>query len=420
VLLAGLSDATVLTAMGPQLPTALVSALLQAARRGGIRLTLMVADLRGRWEFIDDDAVADVAAGQLVLLALAGGIPRRLAGLVGYLPVSLWDVDRLIATGTLPVSIFVMRVGAGDAHRWATYGDMIGYSPSALDVADRVGFEVVPHPRIHPGAGGVPMGRADVVVHGTYTPPERAPARPATREQHAVGRRAAELVPDGATLQVGVGNVPAAVVAHLAGKTDLGVHSGILPGELQPLIASGVITGRRKTVQPGHHVATGLLGGDARAWGADVLLAPVSQTHHPAMLLEHENLWAINSALEVDLAGQVNAEYAGSDKVASGGGQIDFFRAAHASPGGASVVALPARTGSGASRIVPQLDHPVTTPGGDVDFVVTEYGVARLRGQTAHGRAQALIEVAHPKDRPLLREAAAGPVPRPPQGAPDG
>ena len=410
-LLAGLSEATVLAAMTPQLPTALVSAVLSSARRHDVQLTLMVADLTGRWDFLDDEAKSDAAAGRLGLLALAGAVPRHLEGLVGHLPVSLWDVDRLIGTATLPVDVFLARVGAGDRPGWASYGDMVGYSPSALDVAGKVAFEVTPHPQIHPGAGGIPMSRADVVVYGAYAPPDLAAGRPLTREQHCVARRVAELIPDGATLQIGVGAVPTAAIGGLTGKVDLGMHSGILAGELQPLIAGGVITGRLKTSQRGHHVATGLLGGDPTAWGGDVLLAPISRTHHPARLLEHENLWAINSALEVDLAGQVNAEYAGDRKAASGGGQIDFVRAAHASSRGAAVIALPARAGSGAARIVPRLAHPVTTTGGDVDYVVTEHGVARLAGLSAEQRSQALIDVAHPDDRPLLRAAAAAEAP---------
>ncbi len=404
-LLAGLTHADVLAAMSPQLPTALVAALLRTARRRDVTVTLRIADLTGRWAFIDDPALADIASRRLRLVALAGAVPGRLAGLVDHLAVSLWDIDRLISGGRLPVDVFVERVGFTGERDRLSHGDMLGFSTSALNVAARVGFEVAPRPRRHCGDEGIPAGRADVMIRTEplgMSPGPRAPSP----VQQAIGRHLAALVPDGATLQLGLGGAPAAAISHLIDKVDLGLHSGILPGEVQGLIARGVITGRRKTRQSGQHVATGLLGGQPGAWGSGVLLEPLAQTHHPGRLLEHENLWAINSAFEVDLTGQANAEYVGETRIASGAGQIDFARAAHASPAGASVIALPARSSSGAPRIIGCLTHPVTLGGSDVDFVVTEYGVAQLRGRTADERGWALTQVAHPQDRRRLGAAA--------------
>ena len=406
-LLDGLSEATVLAAMSPQLPEALLSALLRAARSRDVRLTLITADLSGQWAFLDDEALADAASNRLHLVALAGNVARHLARLVDHLPVSLWDADRLIANGALSVDVFVARVRASADPKLVSYGDMIGYSASALEVARRVGFEVAGQLHAHDGTGGIPLERADVITPAEHRAPARSAARVPTAEQRAVAGRVAGLVPDGATLQLGVGAVPVATVEHLGTKADLGLHSGVLPGQVQELIANGVATGARKTHQRGQHVATGTFGGDSNAWGGDVRLGPISQTHHPARLLEHENLWAINSAFEIDLAGQANAEFADGAHVASGAGQIDFARAAHASPRGASVLALPARARTGASRIVPRTGHPITTPASDIDYVVTEYGVARLHELTAEERSHALIEIAHPDDRPQLRAAVA-------------
>jgi acyl-CoA hydrolase len=199
----------------------------------------------------------------------------------------------------------------------------------------------------------------------------------------------------------------------LAGKRALGLHSGILSQPLQDLLRAGVITGTSKTLDPGLHVATGVLddgSDDARSnWGPGVTLQPVTLTHAPARLLRQERLWAVNSAFEVDLAGQPNAEFVGGLRIASGGGQADFVRAAHNSLGGAAVLALPARTSAGRSRIVAHLSppHVPTSPGSDVDVVVTEYGAAHLRGKTARQRALALISIAHPEDRAILEQALA-------------
>jgi acyl-CoA hydrolase len=185
------------------------------------------------------------------------------------------------------------------------------------------------------------------------------------------------------------------------------MHSGIFVPSLCPLIANGTITGNAKSCDAGLHVATGILDpGGARMpdWGRATELRPVRMTHAPATLLNQERLWAINSAFEVDLAGQVNAEFAEGLRIASGGGLADFACAAHASEGGASVVAVPSQTRDGKSRIVAGFGRatPATLPGAAVDYVVTEHGIAALRGKSVKEREQALIEVAHPAHRPAL------------------
>jgi acyl-CoA hydrolase len=395
--------------MTPQQPDGLLRALLQEARRRDIRLTLLLADLTGSFPFLDENDAADVASGRVTLVSLAGGIPRRWAGAVDHLPLSLWDVDRTLAAGGLAVDVVVVIVTPGLRPGSVSLGDMVGYMPSALAGDSAVGFEVRPG-RTFPGCPGVPLDRADVIVE-TDGPP-LATTRPrggGGPAQEAIGRHVAALIPDGATLQLGLGSIPGAVAKNLGGKRELGLHSGILAASLRPLIDSGVVTGRRKNVERGKHVATGLLDGAAPGsywdWGDGVELQPISLTHAPDRLLRHERLWAVNSAFEVDLAGQVNAEYAGGARIASGGGQVDFVRAAHASPGGAAVIALPARTKDGRSRIVARLSPPAasTSPASDIDFVVTEHGIARLAGRTASERAQAMVAVAHPDDRVELR-----------------
>ncbi|GES19992.1 acetyl-CoA hydrolase [Acrocarpospora pleiomorpha] len=403
-LMSGLAEPVVLAAMSPQLPESLVTALIREARTSRRRLTLLIADLSGAWAFIDDDAMPDVTAGTLRLVTVGGGVPRRLARHADFIPNSLWDFDRLIRSGDLGFDIFVERVGLTTDPDHVTHGDMIGFSDAALATRARVGFEVARHAFPYPGAGGVPLRRAAQVIAAAPLVAPRPSAQP-DAVQRLIADHVAALVPDGATLQLGLGMIPNAVIHALSGKSHLGIHSGILPGELQALLASGAVTGSRKGRDRGRHVATGILGGDPRGWGADVLLRPVTETHDPLRLRELDSLWAINSAFEIDLAGQVNAEHVNGSRVANGGGQTDFMRAAHANSGGAAVLALPARSRSGVSRIVGYLPagHTVTTSGSDVDFVVTEHGTADFRGRSADERARALIGIAHPDDRPGLR-----------------
>jgi 4-hydroxybutyrate CoA-transferase len=405
-LLAGLTEAVVLAGMWPQQPDALLAGLIDRARRDDVTLTVLFADLEGSLAFLDERAERDLVEGRLRLVSVAGTLPRRLSRFVDYVPQSLWDVDRLIGSGILRVDVVVARVVAeGPTASTAALGDMVGYTPAALGTDARVGLEVVVGAA--PGNGvTVPLARADVVMPGQPRPERARPT--ASTEQAAIGRAVAALVPDGATLQLGLGAVPEATVPYLAGKSDLGLHSGILTPAVGELIVDGTMTGRRKTRDPGLHVATGILDrGSTRYEGLS--LRPVSETHAPGVLLATERLWAINSAFEIDLAGQANAEFVGGVRVASGGGQADFVRGAHASLDGAAVLALPARSRRGQARVVAELSapHVPTSPGSEIDIVVTEHGTADLRGRTAGERATALIAVAHPEDREALRRALA-------------
>lgn len=412
--LSGRTSATVLAAMSPQQPDALIRAVLVAARRRDVDLTLMFADLYGTFAFLDDEAERDIKEGRLHLISLAGSINRRWSNVTDYLPYSLWDIDRMLATGTRPVDLVVARMAAGAHNDYADYGDMIGYTASALATNAKAIFEVIDQPSRKPfrNSQSVSLRRADIVLHAqpSIAGSQRATATEASAEQREIGRLVASLIPDEATLQLGLGSVAEAVVPWLEGKRNLGLHSGILPPSLNALIKSGVITGTAKSRDAGLAVATGVFGTPGKTseeWDESVALQPISATHNPRILSEHNRLWAINSALEVDLAGQVNVEFVDGVRFASGGGQSDFVRAGHISEGGASVIALPSRTRHGRSRLVPRLPSNClpNLAGQDVDFVVTEHGAARLRGLSAVEKANALIAVAHPDDRSSLRKA---------------
>jgi 4-hydroxybutyrate CoA-transferase len=246
---------------------------------------------------------------------------------------------------------------------------------------------------------------------GSPGPPASA-QRAADEVRDRIAANLARIVPPDATLQVGIGSVAEALIGALAGRAGIGLHSGILPSALRARLAAGDFTGSGKTVDPGLAVSTGLApDAGAEPWPASLRLRPIIETHSHEALARHDRLWAINSAFSVDLGGQVNAEWVGGLKVACGAGQLDFARAAHASPGGASVIALPACTSQGRSRIVTRLDTvgAVTTLASEVDYVVTEYGVAPLTGCTLGERARALAAVTHPDYRAaLLAQLEAG------------
>ena len=249
----------------------------------------------------------------------------------------------------------------------------------------------------------------DVIVAVSRAPAEY-PARAPRDIEDAIAGHVASLVPDGATIQLGVGSMPSAVARRLRGHRDLGVHSGLITDAVAELIEAGVVTGACKSVDRGL-VVTGFLIGTQRlvklaAASSAITLRDTRYTHDPAVLATQTKLTAINSATEVDLTGQVNAETAGGQYVGAVGGAADFARAAARSPGGVPIIALPSTAGA-ASRIVAQLSGPVTLARADTGVIVTEYGVADLRGLTLAQRRERMIAIAHPDHRNALAAAAA-------------
>jgi 4-hydroxybutyrate CoA-transferase len=402
---------TVLAAMSPQQPDVLLGSLVAVARNRSIALTLLVADLAGAYAFLDEAGHEDVRAGRVQLVALAGAVPRALSPFAGHFPSTLWEIDRDLGDGTIPFDVFVARVEGNPHGDEAGIGSMVGYTPTAIASDAVVGLEVVPPMLGLPETAPLALGRAEVVLAteggARVARSPRAPSAAASR----IAELVASLVPDGATVQLGLGAVPDAVVPHLAGKRDLGIHSGILPGSIRGLLASPHVTGARKSRDAGWHVATGVLDdGTDGPWAPNVRLDPISRTHDPRLLAEQERFWAINSAFEIDLAGNVNAEYIAGARIASAGGQLDFFRAGHASTGGASVLALPSRARDGTPRIchrLPSADLSTSTSA-VLDYVVTEHGVAELVRATDDERVERLIAIAHPEDRQALAASRGG------------
>ena len=253
--------------------------------------------------------------------------------------------------------------------------------------------------------------RIDHLVETDAPPCELAPARVSETEVR-IGAEVAAVIADGATIQTGIGALPDAVLAALSGHRDLGIHSGMIGDRAVDLIEAGAVTNARKEADRGVTV-TGVLFGTARLnhfadRNAAVRVVDIACSHGAASLSRLGRFTAVNSAIEVDLTGQVNAEVARGRYAGAVGGQPDFVRAALASPGGRSIIALPSTAGSGAvSRIVASLSGPVTGPRCDADLVVTEWGVAALRGRTLAERRRAMLAIADPKFRDAIARAAA-------------
>jgi acyl-CoA hydrolase len=266
-------------------------------------------------------------------------------------------------------------------------------------------------PRTH-GDGLIHLNQIDVFVEVDDPLPE-IPGPELTEVERAIGRHCAELIEDGATLQLGIGAIPDAVLSALDGHQDLGIHTEMFSDGAIDLIRSGVINGRRKRTHPGKVVASFVMGSrrlyDFIDDNPQVVLLDVAYTNDTAVIRRNPRVTAINSAIEVDLTGQVCADSIGTRQYSGVGGQMDFIRGAALSAGGRPIIALPSVTRGGESRIVGYLKTgaSVVSTRAHIHYVVTEHGVANLYGKNLHQRARALVDVAHPDHREQLEREAA-------------
>jgi acyl-CoA hydrolase len=258
----------------------------------------------------------------------------------------------------------------------------------------------------------VPASKIHVAVHVSRAPVQ-VPAAKIGATDEAIARHAAKYFEDGSVIQTGVGAVPDAILRLLHDRKDLGVHSGMLGDGLVELVEAGVVTNARKEIDAGVSINGALIGTkrlyDFAHRNPRIRMCATTYTHNAAVLAQLTKLMTINSALEVDLTGQVNAEQSGAAYMGGTGGQVDFVRAGSRSLGGHSIIALSATAKDGAvSRICVNLSGPVTTARSDVDVIVTEFGAAELKGQTLAERTRRLIAIAHPDFREELDRAAQG------------
>lgn len=330
-----------------------------------------------------------------------------------YTPCFFSEVPRLFKSNLLPVDVALIQITPPDANGYCSLGVSADYTLAAAECAKTVIAQV--NSQV-PWTGGakIAIDRISCIVEKDEALIELQPPKIGEVEKQ-IGENVASLIPNGATLQLGIGAIPDAVLRFLHDKKDLGIHSEMFSDGVVFLAEAGVITNRQKTINPGKFIATMLMGTrklyDFVDRNPNVEVLPVDYVNDPYIIGQHDNMISINSAIQVDLMGQVNAEMIGNRQFSGIGGQVDFVRGASRSAGGKSIIALPATAAGGKiSRICCELDRgaAVSTSRNDVQYVVTEYGVANLRGKSLHERAHSLIAIAHPNFRQaLLAEAQA-------------
>ncbi|GAA2734309.1 acetyl-CoA hydrolase/transferase family protein [Actinocorallia aurantiaca] len=328
---------------------------------------------------------------------------------LSVIPCHVSQVGPMIEAGILGCDAALVQVSPADEDGNHSFGLISDYVRAAVAKARVVIAEVNDQvPYTHGEL--LPAAEIDCAVHISRPPVEVPPARIGETDQ-AIAEYAAAYIEDGSVLQTGVGAVPDAILRLLHDRRDLGVHSGMLGDGLVELVEAGVVTNARKNIDRGISINGALIGTRRLYEFADrnpqVRMCATSYTHDPAVLARLDRLVTVNSAMEVDLTGQVNAEQSGPSYLGGTGGQVDFVRAGARSRGGHAIIALPATAKGGTiSRITASLSGPVTTARSDVDVIVTEFGAAELKGRTLAERSRRLIAVAHPDFREDLEREA--------------
>jgi acetyl-CoA hydrolase len=334
-------------------------------------------------------------------------------GRADYVPVFLSEIPRLINSGLLPVDVALIHVSPPDEHGFCSFGVGVECTKAAAEKARTVVALVNRRMPRALGDSFIHVSRLSHVVEVDRPVVELPQGSGISDVSRAIGGHVAELIEDGATLQMGIGEIPDAVLLFLKEKRNLGIHTEMFSDGVVDLFESGVITGEAKTLHRGKIVASFVLGTkkcfDFLDNNPFVECHPSDYVNDPFVIAQNEKMVAINSAISVDLTGQVNSDSIGKRVYSGFGGQVDFIRGAARSKGGRPVIALPATAQGGRlSRIVDTLEEGagVVTSRADVHYVVTEYGIAHLYGKSLRERAQALIAVAHPDFREDLRAAA--------------
>ncbi len=330
------------------------------------------------------------------------------AGLADFTPVFLSDIPNLFTTGRLLLDVAVIHVSPPDEHGYCSYGVEVGVTKSAAETAGLVIAEINPNMPRTLGDSFIHVSQIDHFIEVNYQLPE-IHAEPPSPVQDKIASYIAELIPDAATLQTGIGGIPDAVLRRLTDHKNLGIHTELFSDGVMEMIEAGVITNASKTLHPGKVVAGFVLGTrDLYRYIHDnpvFELHPTEYVNDPFIIAKNDRMISINSALEVDLTGQVCADSIGTQFYSGVGGQVDFVRGASRSKGGKSFIALASTAKNDTiSRITTALKPGagVTTTRNDVHYVVTEYGVADLYGRSIRERVQALVNIAHPKFRDEL------------------
>ena len=341
-----------------------------------------------------------------------GGNVRKAtqAGIADHIPCSLSESARIVRSGAMPCDGVFLMVSEPDEDGYVSLGTSVDYMPAAIEKARYIIAQVNKHVPYCYGDARIPMSCITAFVRHDQPLKEAGPA-PLSETDIAIGKHAAKLIPDGATMQIGIGNIPTAVLAQLGDHKNLGIHSEMFTDDVIPLIEKGVINGSCKKTDPGKHVAMFLKGTkklyDFVDHNQEVLINDVWYTNSPAVIASNPKVVALNSAIEIDLSGQVCADSIGTKIFSGSGGQLDFMIGATYSDGGIPIIAMPSITNKGVSKIVPTLTPGagVVTPRTLVQWVVTEQGAVNLYGKSLQERARLLISIAHPSQREMLEKA---------------
>lgn len=341
-----------------------------------------------------------------------GGSTRKAVeeGRADFTPCFFHEAPKFFREGILPVDVAFIQVSEPDENGNCSFGISVDYTQPATEAAKLV-IAQVNKKMPYTYGNGINLKDIDYIVEQEADLIELQPPHIGETEKK-IGEYVASLIKDGDTLQLGIGAIPDAVLSFLGDKKDLGIHSEMFSDGVVDLANKGVITNAKKTIDQGKFVSCFLMGTkklyDFVNNNPDVLIKPVDYTNDPFVVAQIDNIIAINSAMQVDLMGQVNAEMIGYRQFSGVGGQVDFVRGASRAKGGKAIIAMSSTTGKTKkiSKIVPILDEgaAVTTSRNDVDYVITEFGIAALKGKTLKQRATALIKIAHPDFRPALIE----------------
>lgn len=386
-------------------PTTLIEALIAQAEGIGGLSGFAATSFSG---------LLNVEAGSRVAISSMGTIgqlrPLAAAGLLGIIPCHVGQVGPMIREGILGCDVAFVQVSPADADGNHSYGLISDFVQAAVAKARVVIAEVNEEVPFTHGDAVLHRSQLHCAVHVSRMPVEVPPAAIGETDL-AIARHIAGYIGDGSVIQTGVGAVPDAIMRLIGDRRDLGVHSGMMGDGLVDLVEAGAVTNARKEIDPGVSV-TGALIGTRRLYAhahrnPAISMRNSDYTHSEAVLSQLSRLVTINSALEVDLTGQVNAEQSGSAYMGGTGGQVDYVRAGNRSKGGHSIMALPATAKGGTlSRIAAKLSGPVTTARSEVDIVVTEFGAAELKGQTLAERARRMVAIADPAFREELDRVA--------------
>jgi len=329
-----------------------------------------------------------------------------------YVPVFLSEIPLLFTRGILPLDVAIIQVSPPDRHGYCSLGTSVDIARSAASTAKKVIAQVNPNmPRVH-GDTFVPFSRFDAAVWVDEPLPEVSYSEGANEIHDSIGKIVAGLVEDGATLQMGIGTIPDSVLKNLTNHKNLGMHTEMFSDGAIPLIQNGTIDNSLKKIVPGYCVTSFLLGSRKLYDFADdnpiIKALDINYVNDPRILSLNQKVTAINSAIEVDITGQVCSDSIGTYQYSGIGGQMDFIRGAALSVGGKPIIAIPSITSKGISRIVPYLKQGagVVTTRGHIHWVVTEYGAVNLFGMNMDQRAKALIKIAHPNHREALEKSS--------------